>query len=185
MKSKRARMPSPAMIVAVIALIAATAATTYAVTVPRKSVGTAQIKKAAVTTGKLKNGSVISSKLKDGAVVDEKLNDGAVTSKKLANGSVGARALGKIVTRVAVANVADGTGGVAVASCGSGERLISGGARFDEGTVGNTQLVSSHPTKAGSADPADGDVPLGWRGAGFNPGGGGMRALRVFAICIG
>lgn len=185
MNRKRAWAPSPAMMVAIIALIAATAATTYAVSVPRRSVGTAQLKKAAVTAGKLKNGSVINSKLRDGAVANEKLDDGAVTGKKLANGAVSARKLDGIVTRVSTEKVSDGTAGTAIAACGSGERLVSGGAKFEEGGDDNTVLRSSHPTKGGAADPGEGDTPQGWRAVGVNPNGGGDRILKVFAICIG
>jgi hypothetical protein len=51
--------PSPAMIVAIIALVLSLGGTSYAaITLPRNSVGTTQIKKNAVIGSKVKNGSL-------------------------------------------------------------------------------------------------------------------------------
>jgi hypothetical protein len=84
MKRLTARRPSPASLLACIALIAALAGTAYAA----KKIGTNQLKNGAVTTKKLKNRAVTSAKLKGGAVTSDKLADGAVTSGKLAGGAV-------------------------------------------------------------------------------------------------
>ncbi len=64
MKSERFRGPSPAMTVAVIALIVALGGTSYAAfMVPKNSVGTRQLKNDAVTAKKIRNGSVTGAKL--------------------------------------------------------------------------------------------------------------------------
>jgi len=64
MQTRKIGRPSPAMIVAVIALIMALAGTGYAATqLPKKSVGTAQLKKSAVTNAKIKNGTITGKKL--------------------------------------------------------------------------------------------------------------------------
>jgi len=56
------RRPSPALIVATLALVVAMAGTTYAATqLPKNSVGTKQLKKDAVTGAKVKNGSLTGS----------------------------------------------------------------------------------------------------------------------------
>jgi len=57
--------PSPAMIVAGIALVIALGSGAYAAsTLPKNSVGTKQLKNSAVTTKKIKNGAVTGSKVK-------------------------------------------------------------------------------------------------------------------------
>src|SRR6185295_5700150 len=50
---RRIHLPSPAMTVAVVALVFAAAGTSYAMTLPKNSVGSRQLKKHAVTTPKL------------------------------------------------------------------------------------------------------------------------------------
>ena len=63
----RIRKPSPALIVACIALAVALSGTGYAVTaLPRGSVGTAQLKSNAVTSQKVKNGSLLRGDFKSG-----------------------------------------------------------------------------------------------------------------------
>jgi hypothetical protein len=52
--------PSPAMVVAFIALLAALGSSAYAqLTIPRNSVGNAQLKRNAVTSSKVRNGSLL------------------------------------------------------------------------------------------------------------------------------
>ncbi len=59
MKSHRIRRPSPAMVVACLALLVGLGGTSYAaVKLPRNSVGTAQLRKNAVTSVKVKNHSL-------------------------------------------------------------------------------------------------------------------------------
>lgn len=75
----RVRRPSPAMLVACIALVVALGGTGYAAfKLPKNSVGTKQLKKRAVTTRKLKNGAVTLAKLRNGSVAMPKLAPGVV-----------------------------------------------------------------------------------------------------------
>ena len=76
------RKPSPAMIVAILALIVAMAGGAYAAAVPKNSVGPKQLKKNAVKTGKIVNGAVTSDKIANSAVTSGKIADKAVTSGK-------------------------------------------------------------------------------------------------------
>ena len=77
------RRPSPALIVACIALFIALGGTSYAVTqLPRNSVGTTQLKKNAVTSQKIKDGAISSQKIKDGAIDQADLAPGVTTSLK-------------------------------------------------------------------------------------------------------
>jgi hypothetical protein len=76
------RKPSPAMIVAILALIVAMAGGAYAAAVPKNSVGAKQLKKNAVKTGKIVNGAVTSGKIANNAVTSDKIANQAVTSGK-------------------------------------------------------------------------------------------------------
>lgn len=66
MKGLLSRRPSPAMVVAIVALVVALAGTSYAATkLSNNSVGAKQIKPNAVTTAKIKNDAVTGAKVKD------------------------------------------------------------------------------------------------------------------------
>ena len=103
--AKRRRLPSPALIVAVLALIVGLSGSALAVNAAKNSVTTKSIKngavkskkiaKKAVKTKHLADGAVKEANLGDGAVTAPKLGDSAVTTAKLANGAVSADKLGK------------------------------------------------------------------------------------------
>ena len=64
MQKLRLRAPSPALVIALIALFVALGGTSYAaITLPKNSVGSKQLKKNAVTGLKIKNGAVTASKI--------------------------------------------------------------------------------------------------------------------------
>jgi hypothetical protein len=66
--------PSPAMIVAIIALIAALTGTAFAA-LGKNTVGTKQLKKNAVTAAKIKKNAVTTAKIKNAAVTGDKVNE--------------------------------------------------------------------------------------------------------------
>jgi hypothetical protein len=67
---RRGRMPSPALLVACVALIVALGGVSYAAAVlPKNSVGTAQLKKKAVTAAKLNKNAVSGAKVKNGTLM--------------------------------------------------------------------------------------------------------------------
>lgn len=111
----------PGTVVAVIALIAATAGTTYALTVPKKSVGPKQ------------------------------LRAGAVRTPKIANGAVTAPKLSPVVTRTASDALVEGGEGRAVARCRAGEQLIGGGGAVEEPAGPDTPVVASRPSVGDAA----------------------------------
>ena len=75
MKGIGARRPSPAFVLAFIALLVALGGTGYAaLKVPKGSVGTKQLKKNAVTTKKIANNAVTTSKIADNAVTASKVS---------------------------------------------------------------------------------------------------------------
>lgn len=64
------RTPSPALIVATVALIVALGGTSYAaLKLPKNSVGTTQLKKNAVTSAKVKNGSLVAADFRKGTLL--------------------------------------------------------------------------------------------------------------------
>ncbi|HZO04918.1 MAG TPA: hypothetical protein VFB52_00890 [Solirubrobacterales bacterium] len=81
-------MPSPAAVIAIVALVFAVSG--VAVALPGKnSVATKDIKKNAVTAAKIKNGSVTEAKLGDGAVTTSKIGNDAVTGAKVNEATLG------------------------------------------------------------------------------------------------
>ena len=79
------RLPSPAMGVALIALVVALSGTTYAAV----RIGTAQIKNNAITSVKIRNGQVRNVDLARNSVVTAKILASAVTGLQIRDGSVG------------------------------------------------------------------------------------------------
>lgn len=74
------RRPSPAMVVALIALFVALGGSAYALTVPKNSVGTAQLKDSAVTGAKLHNSAVTSSKVMNGSLLAANFKAGQIAA---------------------------------------------------------------------------------------------------------
>jgi len=138
---KRAILPSPAMVVAVIALVLATAGSAFAVKktveVPRNSVGTKQLKPKAVTTGKIANGAVSSRN---------------IVGHSLTGKDVNLNALGTVPTASNAAQTGDaGTITGHGAACPGGTTLIRG-ICFDS----SSNPVVSSLTKARDACAAKG-----------------------------
>jgi hypothetical protein len=86
---KRAILPSPAMVVAIIALVLATAGSAFAVKksikLPKHSVGAKQLKPKAVTTGKIANGTVKSANIVDHSLTGQDINLNAIGTVPSAN----------------------------------------------------------------------------------------------------
>ncbi|MEX2646710.1 MAG: hypothetical protein WD249_10645 [Gaiellaceae bacterium] len=104
---RKLKLPSPAMVVACIALAVALSGASYAaVKLPRNSVGTQHLKNGAVSTAKLKNGAVTAAKLRANAVGAAKLAANSVDGSKLAANSVDSS---KVVDNsIGSADIADG-----------------------------------------------------------------------------
>jgi hypothetical protein len=68
------KRPSPAMIVALIALFAALGGSAYAA----KKIGSKEIKANAITTGKIRKNAVTTSKIKNSAITGAKLNEASL-----------------------------------------------------------------------------------------------------------
>ena len=108
-KRRWLRAPSPAMIVACVALFVALGGTSYAaIKLPANSVGTKQIKNSAVTGAKVKDATLTGAKVKDATLTGADIQDGTVTGAKIV-----ASTMGKVPLAASADSVADGAIGTA------------------------------------------------------------------------
>jgi hypothetical protein len=195
MRKLVSRRPSPALVLAAIALVVAVvgeaqaAPRTKTVVVVRKG----QIAKGAVTANALAQGAVHPKALAAGAVGGAAIKPGAVNgasiapdsvgSGQLAPGSVYGGALGEVTLHSAAmkdedlsADVSTWTvSTVAVAQCSTGERVISGGVVFTNAGNNRVGVIQSAPYVNGAAN--------GWVGQ-FTSDTGGLAKAEVQALCL-
>jgi hypothetical protein len=99
------RLPSPALVVACVALAVALGGTSYAaIKLPRNSVGTKQLQKNAVVATKLRARSVGPQKLQNNAVTTRTVKDNQLTGAKIVESS-----LEKVPSAAAADKSADAT----------------------------------------------------------------------------
>lgn len=124
----RLRAPSPSMAIALLALFVALGGTAYAaVTLPKNSVGTKQLKKHAVTAGKIHPAAVTSGKIKDRAI-------GRIKIKKTTLASLTGLPDYNVVSTVTTSTGTSLFHGYAV--CPAGETAVGGGYEFDDAGSG-------------------------------------------------
>jgi hypothetical protein len=189
------RRPSPALVLAAIALVVAVvgeaqaAPRTKTVVVVRKG----QIAKGAVTAKALAQGAVHPKALAAGAVTAAVIRPGAVDgaaiapdsvgSGQLAPGSVYGGALGEVTLHSAAIVDADTipsnnewtTSTPVTALCGSGERILSGGVVFTHASDNEVGTIISQPFVNGGGN--------GWVGA-ITTNAGGLAKAEVQALCL-
>jgi hypothetical protein len=147
------RRPSPALVVACLALGVALGGTSYATVLqaPRSSIGTPQLKNGAVTTPKLAANSVTSAKVRNRSLLRVDFASGQLpagptgpTGPAGPAGPAGAPGL-SAVERVEVTSVTNSTPSrTAQMPCPTGKRLIGGGARLNPG-LPQVALQASFP----------------------------------------
>jgi hypothetical protein len=175
-------LPSPAMVVALIALVAALGGSAYAA----KKISSTQIRTGAVGARAVKNRSLTSLDIRKdslgGATVrEERLNSSKIDVRKLrtvprANSvpknSIGASDLGAVTRRFGgAATVTNGAVGRATADCKKGELVLGGGGRWVVPVAG--QSIQSSYAESDS----------GWTATGFNASGA-PRQFQAFAMCL-
>jgi hypothetical protein len=165
-----------------LALFVALSAGSYAaISLPKNSVGSKQLKAKAVTNAKLASNSVSAPKIQANAVDASKVKDGSLTGSDINLGTLGkvplaaaadtagaaSIARAKIVTAPGSATPGSGTPGVATATCDAGLVVVGGGANVADPT---TEIINdSYPSSASS-----------WTADVFSGGGTGFT---VYAIC--
>lgn len=152
--------PSPALVVASLALVVALGGTSYAaITLPKNSVGTKQIKKNAVTTSKIKKNAVTTSKVKNGSLLARDFKSGQLPKGPAGPPGDPGVAFGELSYRVSdtFENLA-GKQTFAEAVCDDGTFAIGGGGILSSSGVGQ-DINSSYPSD-GSGDGTSGTA--GW-----------------------
>jgi hypothetical protein len=194
-----------ANVMSVIAVFLALGGTAFAVQLGKNTVGSKQLKKNAVTEAKVKADAITGAKVKADAITGAKVLDGSLTGADLAaasidqsklapgasgiasipNGSIGAAKLGTVDTHIASTPLPDnGVLQRAVASCASGEKLISGGVNL-ESAGSDIAIQASRPSNADSSTPAEGEPFTSWETSAINKAGEtGATTLFAWAVCI-
>jgi hypothetical protein len=184
--------PSPAMVVAFIALVASMAGTGYAAQqLSNNSVGSKQLKNNAVTAKKIQNGAVNSNKVKNGSLVSGDFKAGEIpagpagpTGPAGARGPTGERgATGERgltgpagpqgpagATNVSVLFGADQVD--SFVNCPAGQRATGGGGVVTQATA---WLVDSRPN-------VDAGTPTGWI-ASAETVAGVSATVQAYVVC--
>ena len=208
MSGRSVLLPSPAMAVAVCALFVALGGASYALTLPRDSVGPRQLRARAVTSTKLGTGAVTVRALRDGAVSGRKIASGSVRASDLGGGSVRTAALANgavTAAKLAPDSVTAAQLSLPIASvqafspvlpanepgfrligatCPPGQRVVGGGGGWVSGSsvdaVGFGVVAGSRPTPPTAGT----DSQNGWEVYGTDAPHPMDRRLMVTAICI-
>jgi hypothetical protein len=189
MKRFRNRITS-AHVIAMLALFVAMGGTGYAaLSLPKNSVGSKQIKKNAVTSTKVKNGSLKAGDFKAGSLPAGPAGPVGPVGPVGATGATGATGtFGSVTVQsfTSAADVAPGAKAQINAICPDGTTAIGGGGRGDDQNSEDTNVSSSRPlVDAGGGVPADGTGFTGWRLTVTNNNAGATPSIRptVWAIC--
>jgi hypothetical protein len=180
------KLPSPATVLASIALAVALGGTCIAAvsTVPRGSVGTAELKSGAVTTVKIRNGQVTSPDLADGGVTSADVRNGSLrrldfrpgqlphgpTGPQGPPGPPGVSGREQVAAETALTNAGPKT---ATATCPAGKKALGGGVEISGAGRNRITVTENKP----SGDNA-------WEGEAFEAvATGATWKLVVHAIC--
>jgi hypothetical protein len=176
---------SPALLVAIAALVVALGGTSYAVSrLPKNSVGNAQLKKNAVTSAKVKAGAITGAKLAPESFTGRQIVEsslGKVVSAQTADRSLAAdhaSAMDRVIFRGANGSVAQAPVGLSTASdlvtvgCDAGQLASGGGVRVDDPE--HTDIIDSFPSGGGRT----------WSGQVRNDDETAAHTFSVFAVCV-
>jgi hypothetical protein len=178
--------PSPAMLVALLALFLAGGGVGYAAT----TIGSNQIANNAVRSADIRDGTI---GLKDlNAKVRAALRGasgarGATGARGLegpagATGPTGPAGATSVVVRTDSVSLSAATTGPATVQCNFGERATGGGGGIP-GTGGRTLIQSGPVDASGTLPITAGTVPTGWRVEALNSAGI-AQSLFVYAVCV-
>ncbi|HEV2874432.1 MAG TPA: hypothetical protein VGW14_04725 [Thermoleophilaceae bacterium] len=184
MTTIRRFQPTPAFVVAIVALVVSMSGTAVAVTaLAPNSVKSKHIVNGQVKAKDLAADSVRGPKVQDGSLTGADVQDDSLTGADV-NESTLQGVMASKVRMVISQGPPQQFGGERVASCEANEKAIGGGAVWlQPGTNSPTQLEA--PVTASMPEPAvpAAESATGWRGAGRNLSGVD-RTFRVYAVCV-
>ena len=166
----RLRPPSPAMVIACLALAISLTGGAYAVStaLPRNSVGPAQLKANAVNSAKVQNRSLRAVDFATGQIPKGPQGPAGAAGPQGPPGTSG-------VQQISSTGPSNSTGPKSFqVDCPSGKRALGGGGTLT-GTTTNTFLTTSRPSDSGT----------GWVTAGRESSGGnaGNWAVQAWVVC--
>jgi hypothetical protein len=150
--------PSPAIVVACVALLLALGGVSWAATaLPRNSVGTAQLKNNAVTSKKVRNHSLLRVDFKNGQVPRGPAGPKGATGARGPTGPAGSAGAANIKWALvrADATIVAQSGGITLTSHSTGNYIL------DFGSAINTKLILASAGHAGGDTGARGPVSAG------------------------
>ena len=179
MRSFSLKHPSPAMVVACLALGIALGGTSVAAVsqLGRNTVGTAQLKNAAVTNAKLRNRSVTSAKVANRSLLRSDFAPGQLPAGPTGPagpagpaGPPGVSGLERVEVTSPTSSTVTRTASM---PCPAGKRLLGGGARLNGTILDNVAIQLSYPGDDNTYVARAAEIQV-------NPG---TWSLTVFAIC--
>jgi hypothetical protein len=167
-------------IVALLALVMATSSTAYALTIPKNSVGSRQLKNNTVKTVDVKDGSLLRADFRAG---EAPTGPQGPQGPKGPSGTVGTAT---VQFAQAAADLANGAELSLDAHCPAGQMAIGGGTRGDLTNSELTKVTASRPviSTLNSGAPATGGTFTGWRGTFVNENNGAGIRPEVWVICV-
>jgi hypothetical protein len=187
MRTFRLSRPSPALVVAIIALFVAMGGSAYAgFSVPRNSVGSKQLKKNAVTNKKIAGSAVTGAKIANGTITGAKINLstlGTVPSANTANTAASATHASTADNATAVGgkpirwllvdktgSIVEQSGGFSVTNPAAGEYIVSAGSTVTGHAIVVSDAFADDTSFRGSSIAAPcGTGPDGIGCAGISP----------------
>jgi hypothetical protein len=170
MRIRPTKLPSPATVIACVALLVSLAGTSVAAVsaLPRSSVGTAQLKSNAVTSAKVKNFSLLRSDFKRGQI------PAGPTGARGPQGPAGQPGISGLERVDIVTPTTSANGKTISAVCPAGKRVIAGGARVIGSGAARVSINEAFPdsdtTKFNGVAREVVATPATW-------------ALQVYAMC--
>ena len=142
------RRPSPALVIACIALGIALGGTGYAtgLSVPKNSVGTAQLKSSAVTNGKLAFNAVTSTKVRDGSLLKVDFAPGQLpVGPTGSTGPAGPPGISGLQRYDVLSASSSDSSREAIVACPAGKRPVGGGARVIGNGAPRVSITENFP----------------------------------------
>jgi hypothetical protein len=183
LKEGRSWRPSPALVLALAALVVALGGTAQALPganvvdnndLRNNVVGTRNIKPEAVRGLDIRSDAVGASEIAPDAVQESEIGAGAVQDGEL----------GTIVVRKATTAIPDGASGRAEASCLPGERIIGGGGDTQQSAF-DAIFHGSHPSVGGGLAPVVGNTFTSWNAKATNVAGNLATVdVNAWALCL-